>query len=49
MKTADAQTKKSTKFKGYKSFEYLEPGTDYREFKLANELDRVPSKKVEVE
>jgi len=48
MKTADAQTNKSTKFKGYKSFEYLEPGTDYREFKLAKELDRVPSRKVEV-
>jgi hypothetical protein len=35
MKTADAATKKSTKYGGYKSFEYLEPGTDYREFKLA--------------
>jgi membrane dipeptidase len=48
MKTADASTKKSTKYGGYKSFEYLEPGTDYREFKLAKELDRVPSRKVEV-
>ena len=48
MKTADARTTKSTKYKGYKSFEYLEPGTDYREFKLAKELDRVPSRKVDV-
>src|SRR5258705_10677932 len=48
MKTADAATKKSTKYAGYKSFEYLEPGTDYREFKLAKELDRVPSRTVEV-
>src|SRR3977135_3258203 len=48
MKTADADTKKRTKYEGYKSFDYLEPGTDYREFKLAKELDRVPSRKVEV-
>jgi len=48
MKTADAQTKKATKYDGYKSFKYLEPGTDYREFKLAKELDRVPSRQVEV-
>jgi membrane dipeptidase len=46
MKTADVA--KSTKYKGYRSFEYLAPGTDYREFKLAKELDRVPSRKVEV-
>ena len=26
----------------YASFQYLEAGTDYREFKLAKELDRVP-------
>ena len=48
MKTADTGTKKRTKYEGYKSFDYLEPGTDYREFRLAKELDRVPSRKVEV-
>jgi membrane dipeptidase len=46
MKTAE--TRKTTRHSGYKSFQYLEPGTDYREFKLAKELDRVPSRKVEV-
>jgi len=39
---------KRTKYRGFKSFEYLEPTTDYREFKLAKEIDRVPSHKVEV-
>jgi len=39
---------KRTTYDGYKSFQYLEPGTDYREFDLAKELDRVPSRKVEV-
>jgi membrane dipeptidase len=48
MKTADAATKKRANYDGYKSFGYLEPGTDYREFKLAKELNRVPSRKVEV-
>src|SRR5207249_1385030 len=46
MKTTDVG--KRTKYEGYKSFDYLEPGTDYREFKLAKELDRVPSRKVDV-
>ena len=46
MKTADVG--KATRYSGYKSFQYLEPSTDYREFKLAKELDRVPSRKVEV-
>jgi membrane dipeptidase len=46
MKTAGLG--KRTKYEGYKSFDHLEPGTDYREFKLAKELDRVPSRKVEV-
>ena len=46
MKTASVG--KHTKYEGYKSFDYLEPGTDYREFKLAKEIDRVPSRKVEV-
>jgi len=46
MKTAD--TRKATRHSGYRSFQYLEPGADYREFALAKELDRVPSRKVEV-
>jgi membrane dipeptidase len=46
MKTADIG--KRTKYSGYTSFQYLEGGTDYREFELAKELDRVPSRKVEV-
>jgi membrane dipeptidase len=46
MKTADVT--KTTKYSGYKSFQYLAPGPDYKEFKLAKELDRVPSRKVEV-
>ncbi len=46
MKTAD--TRKATRYSGYRSFQYLEAGTDYREFALAKELDRVPSRKVEV-
>jgi membrane dipeptidase len=46
MKTADVG--KRTKYAGYKSFEYLEAGTDYREFKLSKELGRVPSRKVDV-
>src|SRR6266699_3135843 len=46
MKTADVG--KTTRFSGYRSFQYLEPGTDYREFALAKELGRVPSRKVEV-
>jgi membrane dipeptidase len=46
MKTADVA--KRTKYAGFRSFQYLEAGSDYREFKLAKELDRVPSKRVEV-
>ncbi|MEO8632932.1 MAG: membrane dipeptidase [Chloroflexota bacterium] len=46
MKTANVG--KATRYSGFKSFQYLEPGTDYRVFKLAKELDRVPSRKVEV-
>jgi membrane dipeptidase len=46
MKTADVG--KRTKYSGYSSFQYLEGGADYREFALAKELDRVPSRKVEV-
>src|SRR5213593_825553 len=39
---------KRTKYDGYRSFQYLEGGADYREFTLAKEIDRVPSRKVEV-
>lgn len=46
MKATDVR--KHTKYAGYKSFEYLEPGSDFRVFELAQELDRVPSRKVEV-
>jgi len=46
MKTADVR--KATRYTGYRSFQYLEPGADYRDFALAKELDRVPSRKVEV-
>jgi len=46
MKTTE--TRKGAKYAGYRSFQYLEPETDYREFELAKELDRVPSRTVEV-
>ncbi len=29
-------------YKGYRSFQYLEPGTDYRPFRLVKEIGRVP-------
>jgi len=35
-------------YKGYRSFQYLEAGVDYTEFRLAKEVDRVPSRPVEV-
>lgn len=31
------------KYKGYKSFQYLEKGKDYKSFELSKEMDRVPS------
>ena len=36
------------RYTGYRSFQYLEAGVDYQEFKLAREVDRVPSRKVDV-
>ena len=39
---------KRTKYQGYRSFQYLEPEADYRAFEFAAELDRVPSRTVEV-
>lgn len=35
-------------YDGYKSFQYLEAGKDYKIFKLAKEVDRVPSKDIEL-
>ena len=31
-----------TEYKGYKSYQYLEAGVDYRAFKMTKEIDRVP-------
>ncbi|MGH2378105.1 MAG: dipeptidase [Candidatus Limnocylindria bacterium] len=39
---------KRTRYEGYRSFQYLEANTDYRDFALAKEIDRVPSRRVEV-
>ena len=39
---------KRTRFAGYRSFSYLEPGVDYVPFELAKEVGRVPSRRVEV-
>lgn len=35
-------------YDGYTSFQYLEPGADYREFALAKQVGRVASRRVEV-
>ncbi len=35
-------------YTGYRSFQYLEADTDYRDFDLAREIDRVPSQRVDV-
>ena len=39
---------KRTAYKGYHSFDHLEPGADYRVFELAAEIDRVKSTPVAV-
>src|SRR5216684_6931592 len=39
---------KQARYTGYRSFQYLEAGVDYTEFKLAKEVDRVPSRRVDV-
>ena len=36
------------KYNGYRSFQYLEEGVDYVPFKLAREVDRVQSTRLEV-
>ncbi|HEY1294226.1 MAG TPA: membrane dipeptidase, partial [Chloroflexota bacterium] len=38
----------SKKYSGYRSFQYLEEGVDYRPFRLAREVERVRSSKLEV-
>ena len=38
LETRTQATRKN--YTGYRSFQYLEPGTDYKEFKLAREIDR---------
>ena len=39
---------KRTRYAGYRSFSYLEPGVDFVPFELAREVGRVPSRRVEV-
>ena len=39
---------KRVNYQGYKSFDYLEAGADYKAYELAAELDRVKSRVVEV-
>lgn len=39
---------KQKRYTGYRSFDYLESGVDYTPFRLAREVDRVPSSVVEV-
>jgi membrane dipeptidase len=41
-------TAKRARYSGYRSFQYLQAGEDYTEFKLVREIDRVPSRKVDV-
>lgn len=39
---------KPTNYHGYKSYQYLTPGRDYKEYELCAEVDRVPSAPVAV-
>ena len=39
---------KRTRYDSYRSFQYIEPETDYRPFALAKEIGRVPSRRVDV-
>jgi membrane dipeptidase len=49
MKYAEATPSVKRKpYDGYRSFQYLEPGTDLREFALVPQIGRVPSRTVEV-
>jgi membrane dipeptidase len=38
----------SPRYTGYKSFAYLEPGRDFKEFKLAAEVGRVPASQLDL-
>jgi len=40
---------KPKRYDGYKSFQYLEPGVDYRAYELVPEIDRIPPFIVKVE
>lgn len=42
----ERRAKKASAYAGYRSYQYLKPGEDYRVFDLAPELDRVASKGV---
>lgn len=48
MTDAGATHVKRKAYDGYTSFQYLEPGVDYREFALAQQVGRVPSRRVVV-
>ncbi len=37
------------RYRGYRSYEYLAEGTDYQGFRLASELGRVPSRRIELD
>lgn len=39
---------KRARYDGYRSFQYLEAGADYQAFELAAQVERVPSRRVEV-
>lgn len=43
MKITEDLKSSNKKYDGYKSFQYLESGVDYKEYKLAKEIGRVPS------
>jgi membrane dipeptidase len=43
-----APANKAARYSGYTSYSYLDPGTDFRVFTLAREIDRVPSTTVPV-
>lgn len=36
-------------YRGYRAYDYLEPGSDYRAFDLAAEVDRVPSRLFDID
>lgn len=48
MLTQKQRAKTYRAYTGYRSFQYLEEGTDYKAFPLVPELDRVRSRRVEV-